>query len=140
MRRIWWILIWALKSLKNLQFDRSLSCKVYNVWFKKVQRSYLSWQWRVKIWGKTDLWFGKLHEEFGKFWSEHFKFSKLVLSWDPFVQSTKCMSYKLREEFCVMILNNDEKSEEELTCHFKTDIRNLTNFDSSTWKSQTFTI
>ena len=31
-----------------------------------------------------------------------------------------------------MILNNDEKSEEELTCHFKTDIRNLTNFDSST--------
>ena len=31
-----------------------------------------------------------------------------------------------------MALKNDEKSEEELTCCFKIDIRNLTNFDSST--------
>ena len=28
------------------------------------------------------------------------------------------------------------KFEEELTCHFKVDMRNLTNFDPSTWKSQ----
>ena len=47
LTRIWWILIWALKSLQNLHFDWSLSCKVYNVWPKKVQRSYLSWHWRV---------------------------------------------------------------------------------------------
>ena len=47
MTRIWWILIWALKSLKNLHFDWSLLCKVYNVWPKKVQRSYTSWHWRV---------------------------------------------------------------------------------------------
>ena len=33
-----------------------------------------------------------------------------------------------------------EKSEEELTCPFKIDIRNLTNFDSSTGKSQKFTL
>ena len=39
MTRIWWILIWALKSLKNLHFDWSLLCKLYNVWPKKVQRS-----------------------------------------------------------------------------------------------------
>ena len=31
-----------------------------------------------------------------------------------------------------MTLKNDEKSEEELTCHFKIDMRNLTNFDPST--------
>ena len=31
-----------------------------------------------------------------------------------------------------MTLKNDEKSEEELTCRFKTDVRNLTDFDSST--------
>ena len=31
-----------------------------------------------------------------------------------------------------MALKNDEKSEEELTCCFKIEIRNLTNFDSST--------
>ena len=35
-----------------------------------------------------------------------------------------------------MTLKNDEKSEEELTCRFKIDIRNLTNFDSRTRKSQ----
>ena len=35
-----------------------------------------------------------------------------------------------------MKLKNDEKSEEELTCLFKIDIRNLTNFDSSTQKSE----
>ena len=39
LTRIWWILIWALKSLKKLHFDWSLLCKVYNVWPKKVQRS-----------------------------------------------------------------------------------------------------
>ena len=45
--RIWWILIRALKSLKNLHFDWSLSCKIYNVWPKEVQRSSLSWHWKV---------------------------------------------------------------------------------------------
>ena len=35
-----------------------------------------------------------------------------------------------------MTMKNDAKIEEELTCQFKTDIRNLTNFDPSTQKSQ----
>ena len=39
-----------------------------------------------------------------------------------------------------MTLKNDEKSEEELTCRFKTDIRNLTNFDLRTQKPQKFTL
>ena len=39
-----------------------------------------------------------------------------------------------------MALKNDEKSEEELTCRFKIDMRNLMNFDSSTRKSQKFTL
>ena len=33
-----------------------------------------------------------------------------------------------------MALKNDEKSEEEFTCRFKIDIRNLTNIDSRTQK------
>ena len=33
-----------------------------------------------------------------------------------------------------MAMKNDTKFEEELTCHFKTYMRNLTNFDSSTEK------
>ena len=40
--RIWWILIQALKSLKNVHFNLFLRWKVCNVWSKKVQRSYLS--------------------------------------------------------------------------------------------------
>ena len=33
-------------------------------------------------------------------------------------------------------MQNDVMSEEELTCPFKTDMKNLTNFDQSTRKSQ----
>ena len=45
-----------------------------------------------KIWGKTDLSFGKWHEESGKFLTEHSKVSKLGLCVDPFIQNRKCMS------------------------------------------------
>ena len=42
------------------------------------------------------------------------------------------MSFKFTEELCIMTMRNDTKFEEELTCRFKTDMRNLTNFDPST--------
>ena len=42
------------------------------------------------------------------------------------------MSLKFTEELCVMTMKNDAKCVEELTCHFKIDLRNLTNFDRST--------
>ena len=42
------------------------------------------------------------------------------------------MTLKFTEELCVMTMKNNAKLEEELTCHFKTD---MTNFDSSTQKS-----
>ena len=48
------------------------------------------------------------------------------LWWDPFIQSRKCMSLKFTGEFCVMAMKNDAKFEEELTCQFKIDMRNLT--------------
>ena len=50
------------------------------------------------------------------------------------------MSLKFTEEFCVMAMKNDAKFEEELTCQFKTNMRNLTNFDPSTQKSQKFAL
>ena len=37
-----------------------------------------------------------------------------------------------------MAMKNDTKIKEELTCRFKIDMRNLTNFDSSTLKSKKF--
>ena len=135
-----------------------------------------------KIWRKTDLWFGKWHEEYGKFSPEQLKVSKLAYWWDPLIQSRKSVSLKSTEKLCVMTMKNDAKFEEELTCRFKTDMgswqiltwaleslknlyfnvlplskvtpnsdikfgeestcrfeiemKNLTDFDLSTWKSQ----
>ena len=91
-----------------------------------------------KIWRKTDLWFEKWHEKFGKFSPEHLKVLKLGPWWDPFVQRRKYMSLNFTEELYVMTMKNDAKFEEELTCHFKIDMRNLTSFDPSTWKSRQF--
>ena len=61
-----------------------------------------------------------------------------IFWWDPFIQNRKCMSLKFTEEICVMAMKNDPKFEEEFTSCFKIDMRNLTNFDLSTWKSQKF--
>ena len=93
-----------------------------------------------KIWRKADLWFGKWHEEFAKFSPEDTKLSKLQLSLDPFMQSRKYISLKLRGELCVMTMKNGAKFEIEFTCHFKTDMRNLTNFDPSIQKSKKFVL
>ena len=57
-----------------------------------------------KIWRKIDFWFGKWHEECGKFSPEHMKFSKLGLSLNSFIPSRKCMSWKLTGELCVMTM------------------------------------
>ena len=39
-----------------------------------------------------------------------------------------------------MTMKNDAKFEKELTCRFKTDMRNLTYFDPSTQKRQKFAL
>ena len=149
----WRKLICCFKNDKNLvKFDPS-TCKVskictwicsycanYSMFYVKKYRGVIfhdteGW---CKVWRKTDLWFGKWHEEYGKFSPEHLKVSKLGFWWDPLIQSRKSMSLKSTEELCVMTMKNDAKFEEELTCHFKVDMRNLTNFDPSTWKSQKF--
>ena len=115
------ILTQELESLKNLHLNGLLLTKVYNVWAKEVQ-------------------FGKWHEEFGKSSSEHTKFSKLGLSLDSFTQRRKCMSLKLEVELSVMTMKNDAKFEIKLTCHFKIDMRNLTNFGRNIQKSQKLTL
>ena len=127
-------------NLKNLHFHLSLLCKVFNVWPKKVQRSYLLWQWRVmhnlkKNW--LVVW--KWHEEYGKFSLEHLIVSKFELWLDPLIQSRKSISLKIIEQLCVVTLKNDAKFEEEMIC-FKNDIRHLMNFELSTWKSKKFSL
>ena len=49
------------------------------------------------------------------------------------------MSLKFTGELYVMTMKNDAKFEEELTCQFKTNMRNLTNFDPSIGKSKKLT-
>ena len=88
--KIWRDLIFCFKNDKTLvNFDLS----------NKKSKTFALWSLlREVFWRKTDLGFGKWHEEFGKFSSQKLKMSKLVFSWDPFAQSRKCMSYKLTKE------------------------------------------
>ena len=44
---IWRVLTWALKNLKYLHFNGLLLTKAYNVWAKKVQRSFVWWYWTL---------------------------------------------------------------------------------------------
>ena len=44
---VWWILNRALENLKNLHFNGLVLTIVYNVWAKKVQRSYIWLHWRL---------------------------------------------------------------------------------------------
>ena len=138
------------KNLVNFDLSTPKSCK-FALWLVCYCVKYLMFdlkQYRgvifhdteewFKIWRKTNLWFGRWHEEFGKFSPELWKVSKLGLSWDLFVQSRKCMSLKFTEELCVMTIKNDTKIEKELTCRFKIDIKNLTNFEPRTRKSPKF--
>ena len=93
-----------------------------------------------KIWRKSDLWFGKWHEEFGKFSPEHKNISKLGILLDLFLQSRKCISLKFLSVLCVMTMKNDKKFEKKLICLFKIGMRNLTNFDQRTQKTQKITL
>ena len=48
------------------------------------------------------------------------------------------MSLKFTGKLCVMKMKNDTKFEEDLTCQFEIDMRNLTDSDTRTRKSQKF--
>ena len=50
------------------------------------------------------------------------------------------MSCKFTEKLCIMTMKNDAKFEDELICHFKIGMKNLTNFDLRTRKSQKFAL
>ena len=76
----------STRNSQNFYIDWFLLWKVYNVWPKEYRGViYHDTEEWCKIWRKTNLWFGKWHERFGKFSPETLKVSKLRLSWDPFV-------------------------------------------------------
>ena len=135
---IWRSLTWALKNLKNLHFNGILLNKVYNVWSKESigELCLMALNIDATFEGKLTCAFKNDMRNLANFHQSMFESLKLGLWWDPFIQSRKCMSLKFTGEFCVMTMKNDAKFEEESTCQFKIDMRNLTNFDPSTQKSQ----
>ena len=71
-------LAWALKILKTSTLV-GFFCAKYMTFDLKKYRGVIfpDTEESCKIWRKTDLWFGKLHEESDKFSPEHLKVSKL---------------------------------------------------------------
>ena len=139
-----WLVIFKLtwgtfveRTLKNLCFNWLIVTKVCNVWATKTQRSYISWHWRVmQILKKTWLVVWKMTWEIRQIFTralESVKIGTLISHQiGTFVQSRKGMTLKFTEELCVTTMKNNAKSKkfkEELTCHFKTDMRILTTFD-----------
>ena len=113
---IWRVLTLARRSLKTLHFNGFLVTKYIMFELKKYRGVIFhdTKRW-CKVWRKTELWFEKWNEKFGKFPPEDLKVSKLEIWCNPFVQSRKCMSLKFTKELCVMTMRNDAKFEEELT-------------------------
>ena len=134
---IWQMLTWALKSLKDFYFNGLFMGKVYVVWTKKLERSYPSWHWRwMQNLKKNWLVAWKMTRGIWQIFTRALESVKIGTLMGPFAQSRKCMTLKFTEELCVMTMKNYTKTEEELTCRFKTDMRNFTNFDPSTQKSK----
>ena len=50
------------------------------------------------------------------------------------------MSLRFTAELSIMKMKSDAKTEKELTCQFKIDMKNLTNFDPNNRKSKKFTL
>ena len=136
---IWQILTRALGSLKNIHFDVLFLSRVFIVWAKKVQRSYLSWHWRViqnlernrhvvskLTWGIWQI-LTRALENLENFDFNGLFLSRVYIAWAKKVQRSY-LSWHWR------VIQNSERN--RLIVCFKIDMRNLTNFDLSTWKLQ----
>ena len=132
---------WALKSFNNFHFNGLLLSKVYIVQAKKVQRSYLSWNWRgLQNLERNWLVVSKLTYAIWQVltWAlkslKNFHFNRLLLSklyivWAKNVQrSYFSWNWRGMQNF------------KELTCRFNIGIRNLAKLDLSTEKSQRFSL
>ena len=135
---IWQILTRVLENLKNVHFNGLLLNKVYHVWPKESigELCLMALNTDAKFDGKLTCAFKNGMRNLANFDQSTFESLKIGLWWDLFIQSRKCTSLKFTGEFCVMKMKNDTKFEGELTCQFKIDMRNLTNVDLSTQKSQ----
>ena len=134
---IWRILTQELESLKNFHFNSLLLSKVYIAWTEK---------YRGVIVHETEE-----DATFGEELTCRFKIDiRQILTWaleslnnfhfNRFLLSKVYIVWASTEELYFMKLKRDTKFGEESTCSFKIGIRNSTNFDLSTQKSQKFSL
>ena len=95
-----------------LHFDGFLLSKSYKVSAKKVQKSYLSWHWRVMQSLKKN-WLVVSNMTWGiwRIFTQPLKSLKISFWWDLFVQSIQGLSYKNTEKLSFMKLSSDGKFE-----------------------------
>ena len=99
------------KISPNLNFDRLLLLKVCKISTKTVQRSYVSWHWRVMQSLKKN----------------QFVIPKLIRIWWILIRALKILKKLQFLHFDLSLWL--------VTCSLKNDMRNLENFHRSTWKS-----
>ena len=93
-----------------------------------------------KIWRGIDMSFQNWQEEFDIVWLEHLEVSKIFPLMGSFWAKYILFELKNTEELSSMTLKSDTKFGVESTCCLKIDMRNLTNFDLITWKSQKYSL
>ena len=103
----------STRKSQKFHFNGLLLSRVYIVWTKKVERSYLSWHWRVI-------------QNLQKDWLVAWKMTRRI--WQIYTRALESVRIGTLMGFF----------EEELTCGFKIDMCNFTNFDLSTQKSKKF--
>ena len=90
----------------------------------------------AKFEGKMTCTFENDMRNLANFSQSTFESLKIGLLLGLFSQRRKCISLKFTGDLCVTTMKNDVKFEQELTGQFKTNMKNLTIFESSTQKSQ----
>ena len=138
---MWQNLTRALKSLQNFILMCSFWAK-YILFELKKNRGVILHETEegYKIWEGINLSFQNLHKKYEKFWPEHAKkVSKIFILMGSLWAKYVLFQLKSIEELSFMKRKRDTKFGEESTC-FKIGIRNLTNFNLSTQKSQRFSL
>ena len=127
----------TLKS-QNFHFNGLLRSKVYIVWAKKVQRSNLSWNWRgIQNLERNRLVVSKLPSGIWQILTRALECLK-NLCFSGLLLSKLYIVWAKKEQRNNLWWNWRGRQTLERNRRFKLGIRNSTNFDPSTRKSQKF--
>ena len=124
-------------KVQKLHFNGLFLSKVFEVWAKKIQRSYLSWHWTV-MQNLNKPWTCGFKNGMRNWVNFHYstqKSEKLYIDGLFLSKAYNISAKKNWRGLCVMTLKGDAKFKGKLTCGLKNNFRNLLNFHASSWKS-----